>query len=64
MILTEEDRNTLTKTFVYHKFLMELPGIEPGSRRSVPWWHSATNRKVAGSIPASVIGFFIDIKSF
>jgi hypothetical protein len=24
----------------------------------------ATNRKVAGSIPASVIGFFIDIKSF
>ena len=24
----------------------------------------ATNRKVAGSIPASVSGFFIDIKSF
>ena len=24
----------------------------------------ATNRKVAGSIAASVIGFFIDIKSF
>ena len=24
----------------------------------------ATNRKVAGSIPPSVIGFFIDIKSF
>ena len=24
----------------------------------------ATNQKVAGSIPASVIGFFIDIKSF
>ena len=24
----------------------------------------ATNRKVAGSIPASVTGFFIDIKSF
>jgi len=24
----------------------------------------ATNRKVAGSIPVSVIGFFIDIKSF
>ena len=24
----------------------------------------ATNRKVAGSIPAVVIGFFIDIKSF
>ena len=24
----------------------------------------ATNRKVVGSIPASVIGFFIDIKAF
>ena len=24
----------------------------------------ATNRKIAGSIPASVSGFFIDIKSF
>jgi len=24
----------------------------------------ATNQKVAGSIPAGVIGFFIDIKSF
>ena len=24
----------------------------------------ATNRKVAGSIPAGIIGFFIDIKSF
>ena len=24
----------------------------------------ATNRKVAGSIPASVSGFFIDVKSF
>jgi len=24
----------------------------------------ATNRKVAGSIPAGVIGYFIDIKSF
>ena len=27
-------------------------------------WCCATNRKVAGSIPASVIGFFIDIKFF
>jgi len=25
---------------------------------------SATNRKVAGSIPANVSGFFIDMKSF
>ena len=30
-----------------------------------PWvWCCATNRKVAGSIPARVIGIFIDIKSF
>ena len=27
-------------------------------------WCCATNRKVTGSIPASVSGFFIDIKSF
>jgi hypothetical protein len=26
--------------------------------------HCATNRKVAGSIPAGVTGFFVDIKSF
>ena len=26
--------------------------------------HAGPNRKVAGSIPASVSGFFIDIKSF
>ena len=33
---------------------------------AVPQWLRccATNRKVAGSIPAGVIGFFIDIKSF
>ena len=33
---------------------------------AVAQWLSccATNRKVAGSIPAHVIGFFIDIKSF
>ena len=24
----------------------------------------ATNRKIVGSIPASIIGFFVDIKSF
>jgi len=27
-------------------------------------WCCATNRKVAGSIPAGVSGFFIDMKSF
>ena len=33
---------------------------------SVAQWlrRSATNRKVSGSIPAGVSGFFIDIKSF
>ena len=32
----------------------------------MPQWlrYCATNRKVAGSIPAGVNGFFIDIKSF
>jgi len=31
-----------------------------------PRWlrYSATNRKVAGSIPAGVSGLFVDIKSF
>jgi len=28
------------------------------------WLRCDTNRKVAGSIPAGVSGFFIDIKSF
>ena len=34
--------------------------------RTVAQWLRccATNRKVVGSIPASVSGFFIDIKSF
>ena len=27
-------------------------------------FNGATNRKVAGSIPAGVSGFFVDIKSF
>jgi len=36
------------------------------SGAAVAQWlrRSATNRKVAASIPAGVIGFFIDIKSF
>ena len=33
-------------------------------RRAIKQTCCATNRKVAGSIPASVNGFFIDIKSF
>ena len=36
------------------------------SGTAVAQWlrYCATNRKVAGSIPAGVCGFFIDIKSF
>ena len=33
-------------------------------RQLIKMRRCATNRKVAGSIPAGVIGFFIDIKSF
>ena len=40
------------------------PGMLP--HHTVAQWLRccATNRKVAGSIPAGVSGFFIDIKSF
>ena len=46
------------------------PGNAPGTHfcrgTVVAQWlrYCATNRKVAGSIPAGVSGFFIDIKSF
>jgi len=51
-----------------HKYVDRSPLVYYG----VQWWSavaqwlrcSATNRKVAGSIPAGVSGFFIDIKSF
>ena len=41
-----------------------IPGKYGGT--AVAQWlrFCATNRKVAGSIPAGVSGFFIDIKSF
>ena len=41
-------------------------GHEGGGGTSVAQWlrYCATNRKVAGSIPAGVRGFFIDIISF
>ena len=50
-------------------FLGEFPYHINRINKVRPWmcqWLRccATNRKVAGSIPASVIGFFIDIKSF
>jgi len=37
-----------------------------GDTTAVAQWlmYCATNRKVAGSIPADVSGFFFDIKSF
>ena len=40
--------------------------VYPSSGTAVAQWlrFCATNRKVAGSIPAGVSGFFIDIKSF
>jgi len=47
---------------------MTPAGIEPTTFRFVAQWlrHCATavTREVAGSIPASVSGFFIDIKFF
>jgi len=41
-------------------------GTENSAGTAVAQWLRccATNRKVAGSIPAGVSGFFIDIKSF
>ena len=41
-----------------------LPKFTLGSAVAQRLRCSATNRKVAGSIPAGVRGFFIDIKSF
>ena len=39
--------------------------LSPGGTAVAQWLRCcATNRKVAGSIPADVSGFFIDIKSF
>ena len=40
--------------------------FQPTGGTAVAQWLRccATNRKVAGSIPAGVIGFFVDIKSF
>jgi len=44
----------------------ELLSVHFGLRTAVAEWLRccATNRKVAGSIPADVTGFFIDIKPF
>jgi len=44
----------------------EMSELHPRMGTAVAQWLRccATNRKVAGSIPAGVSGFFIDIKSF
>jgi len=51
-----------------HEFygMSTFPKLFGFSVRAVTQWLRccATNRKVAGSIPAGVTGFFIDIKSF
>ena len=55
---------------ILHSHLVRLTIVDSGCSSiggtAVAQWLRccATNRKVAGSIPASVIGFFIDIKSF
>ena len=43
-----------------------IPSIHNYMGTAVAQWLRccATNRKVAGSIPAGVTGFFVDIKSF
>jgi len=45
---------------------IHLKPLHNGQGTAVAQWLRccATNRKAAGSIPASVSGFFIDIKSF
>jgi hypothetical protein len=52
------------KFLFYNKFIIFLYMFRAGT--AVAQWLRccATNRKVAGSIPATVSGFFIDIKSF
>ena len=55
---------TLCRRPSYNEFIIHLYMFRAGT--AVAQWLRccATNRKVAGSIPEGVIGFFIDIKSF
>jgi len=50
------------KFLFYNKFILCLYMLRAGTAVAQWLWCCATNRKVAGSIPASVSGFFIDIK--
>ena len=52
--------------FIFSTYNKHLNFLCMGDRGRVAQWLrcSVTNRKVAGSIPAGVSGFFIDIKSF
>jgi len=54
------------RQFYSHLVHVYLQWYCKSSETAVAQWLRccATNRKVAGSIPASVSGFFIDIKSF
>ena len=61
------DLNLRQRMDTFFTFLnLTNPLIHAGDRGRVAQWLRccATNRKVAGSIPAGVSGFFIDIKSF
>ena len=66
---TVNDQNKLvtinTTCFVISNFCINARYVYSWGT-AVPQWlrRCATNREVAGSIPAGVIGFFIDIKSF
>ena len=48
---------------MYSQHIFYVLTVECGDRGSKWLRCCATNRKVAGSIPAGVSGFFIDIKS-
>jgi len=67
--LTSANLTLLFYAFQY-TFLENVPQVSPDSiaqkGTALARWLTccATNRKVAGSIPAGVGGFFIDIKSF
>jgi len=54
----------IDKTIIYINIVMHTVLHNMGT--AVAQWSRccATNRKVAGSIPAGASGFFIDIKSF
>jgi hypothetical protein len=59
--------SSLSNRHVFPNRICEIPLVSrlKGGAAVAQWLRCcATNRKVAGSIPADVSGFFIDIKSF